>query len=127
MFFSTDCAVQDSLVANLLRLIKKMKPKAKPKKKKKKKKLIEASWDEREAEEEAKKSNRDINKQLFPALAMPNNPAVRVSAQPLLCLWPAWAGCFLVCLVGLVFFLGGGGDVVGMLSELVDWFSGLVT
>ncbi|XP_076460598.1 LOW QUALITY PROTEIN: ATP-dependent RNA helicase DHX8-like [Babylonia areolata] len=69
-----DAQFSDSLIANLLRLIKKMKPKSKPKKKKKSK---EATWDEREAEEENKKSNIDINKQLFPALAMPNDPKVR--------------------------------------------------
>ena len=71
------------MVANLLRLIKKMKPaksktKGKKKKDKGKKKTVESTWDEREAEEEAKKSNMDINKQLFPALAMPNDPKVRV-------------------------------------------------
>ena len=68
---------QDSLIANLLRLIKKMKPKSKQKPKGKAGKS-EPTWDEREAEEESKKSDRDINKQLFPALAMPNDPHIRV-------------------------------------------------
>ena len=71
--------VQESLIANLLRLIKKMKPKSKHKSKGKSAKS-EPTWDEREAEEESKKSDRDINKQLFPALAMPNNPNMRVCA-----------------------------------------------
>ena len=76
---------QDSLIANLLRLIKKMKPKSKQKPKGKAGKS-EPTWDEREAEEESKKSDRDINKQLFPALAMPNDPQIRVC---LLC----YTGC----------------------------------
>jgi hypothetical protein len=74
--------LQDSLIANLLRLIKKMRPEglsSKGKKKKGKKKAA-PTWDEREAEEEDKKSNNDINRQLFPALAMPDNPNVRVGS-----------------------------------------------
>jgi hypothetical protein len=47
-------------------------------KKKKGKKKAAPTWDEREAEEEDKKSNNYINRQLFPALAMPDNPNVRV-------------------------------------------------
>ena len=72
--------VQDSLIANLLRLIKKMKPKSKQKSKGQPGKS-ERTWDEREVEEESKKSDRDINKQLFPALAMPNDPHIRVCLQ----------------------------------------------
>lgn len=73
-----DAQFSESLIANLLRLIKKMKPDTgKGKGKGKKKKSAEPTWDEREAEEEMKKSNQDINRQLFPALALANNPKVR--------------------------------------------------
>nr|KAG5695240.1 hypothetical protein BaRGS_008068 [Batillaria attramentaria] len=69
-----DAQFSDSLIANLLRLIKKMKPKPKQATNGK---TTEQTWDEREKEEDDKKSNRDINKQLFPALAMANDPKVR--------------------------------------------------
>ncbi|KAK7109917.1 ATP-dependent RNA helicase DHX8-like isoform X1 [Littorina saxatilis] len=74
-----DALFSESLIANLLRLIKKMKPKSK--KKSKPGKSSDPTWDEREAEEEAKKSSRDINSQLFPALAMPDNPNVRTMLE----------------------------------------------
>ena len=61
---------QDSFAANLLRLIQKMRPN-KPKKKKKKKKGSQLETEEKTGEIEMKK-------QLFPGLAMPNNPDVRV-------------------------------------------------
>ncbi|KAK3108191.1 hypothetical protein FSP39_002888 [Pinctada imbricata] len=57
----------DSLVANLLRLIQKMKPKSKPTKKDKKS----------AAKENIDRKEEDLNRKLFPGLAMPNDPNVR--------------------------------------------------
>ena len=58
---------QDSLTANLLRLIQKMAPKPVKKKKKKKKERDESPGEDKE-----------LKKHLFPGLALPNDPKVRV-------------------------------------------------
>lgn len=63
---------QDSLVANLLRLIQKMKPKEKKEIKKE------------EVDSETVQSDIDIKKKLFPGLAMANDPKVRVSVNAVL-------------------------------------------
>ena len=69
------CMFQDSLTANLLRLIQKMKPKTEEKKKKKKKKKDKDK--EKENGEEDEKLT--IRKHMFPGLALPNDPNVKVS------------------------------------------------
>jgi len=67
---------QDSSIANLLRLIQKMKPKQK-----------EKSFEEAEREED-KKVDVDLNRKLFPGLALADDPNVRVSnGYRLLILW----------------------------------------
>lgn len=58
-------------MANLLRLIQKMKPKRKKKKKK--------QMDSFEAEDV--KDDRELKKKLFPALAMPDDPSIRVGGN----------------------------------------------
>ena len=73
--------MQDSFVANLLRLIEKMKPslvaaKEKKKSSSKKKKLVE--------KEIKTESDVAMKKALFPGLALPNNPCVRVRNAELL-------------------------------------------
>ena len=59
------CFLQDSLIANLLRLIQKMKPI--PKVKEKENIIAE------------QQSDIEIKKKLFPGLALPNDPSVRTS------------------------------------------------
>ena len=66
-----NCDLQDSFIANILRLIQKMKPK-KPKKNKKKKKK-EPEW-----EEDEKKDDQAMKRAMFPGLAMPNSATTRV-------------------------------------------------
>lgn len=61
--------IQDSLVANLLRLIQKMKPKPKAEVKLKK---------EEEIDNETLKSDIEIKKKLFPGLAIADDPKIRV-------------------------------------------------
>lgn len=61
--------IQDSLVANLLRLIQKMKPKPKAEVKPKK---------EEEIDNETLKSDIEIKKKLFPGLAIADDPKIRV-------------------------------------------------
>ena len=74
---------QDSLIANLLRLIQKMKPKTEKVKSKKKKKKKDKDPDESgggEWGEAADKLSEDIKlkQKMFPGLALPDNPAARV-------------------------------------------------
>ena len=75
---------QDSLIANLLRLIQKMKPKTEKVKSKKKKKKKDKDPDESggggEWGEAADKLSEDIKlkQKIFPGLALPDNPAARV-------------------------------------------------
>ena len=59
---------QDSLIANLLRLIQKMKPKPKVK--------------EKENIIAGQQSDIEIKKKLFPGLALPNDPSVRLMSTP---------------------------------------------
>ena len=76
---------QDSLTANLLRLIQKMKPKttdkSKSKKKKKKKEKAASGGGGGEWGEEADRESEDvkIKKKMFPGLAIPDDPSARVS------------------------------------------------
>ena len=56
------CISQDSLTANLLRLIQKMKPTGKPKVK------------EKENIVARQQSDLDIKKKMFPSLSLPNDP-----------------------------------------------------
>lgn len=67
--FSSFYQIQDSLVANLLRLIQKMKPKPKAEVKLKK---------EEEIDNETLKSDIEIKKKLFPGLAIADDPKIRV-------------------------------------------------
>uniref|UniRef100_A0A0B7B2H2 RNA helicase n=1 Tax=Arion vulgaris TaxID=1028688 RepID=A0A0B7B2H2_9EUPU len=60
-----DAQFSDSLIANLLRLIQKMKPKSHDK-----------TFEEVEKEED-KKADVDLNRKLFPGLALPNDPGIR--------------------------------------------------
>ncbi|CAD5117511.1 unnamed protein product [Dimorphilus gyrociliatus] len=62
----------DSFIANILRLIQKMRPPKEKKKKKEKKSSKKGS-----SKEEEKKSDLAIKAQLFPGLCMPNDPSVR--------------------------------------------------
>jgi hypothetical protein len=64
--------IQDSLVANLLRLIQKMKPKPKAEVKLKK---------EEEIDNETLKSDIEIKKKLFPGLAIADDPKIRVGGM----------------------------------------------
>ncbi|KAK3789393.1 hypothetical protein RRG08_005541 [Elysia crispata] len=60
-----DAAFADSLIANLLRLIQKMKPQKKAK-----------TFEETEQEED-KKADVEMKKKMLPGLALPNDPKVR--------------------------------------------------
>ena len=68
-------------MANLLRLIQKMKPKYLPGEKKKKKKNKEKDFDKVEIKEEPpdEKNDIELKRQLYPGLAIPDNPNVAVS------------------------------------------------
>ncbi|ESO82464.1 hypothetical protein LOTGIDRAFT_134557 [Lottia gigantea] len=65
-----DAEFSDSLVANLLRLINKMKPK--PRKSDENEKSFE------ETEKELDTEDVKLKRKMFPGLALPNNPEVRV-------------------------------------------------
>ena len=61
------CVLQDSFMANLLRLIQKMRPRKKAIKK-----------DENDTDIKKDKSDVEMKKCLFPGLALPNDPTNRV-------------------------------------------------
>ena len=63
------CVLQDSFMANLLRLIQKMRPRKKAIKK-----------DENDTDIKKDKSDVEMKKCLFPGLALPNDPTNRVCA-----------------------------------------------
>lgn len=84
--FSSFYQIQDSLVANLLRLIQKMKPKPKAEVKLKK---------EEEIDKETLKSDIEIKKKLFPGLAIADDPKIRVG----------WMCLFILNRISVWFFL----------------------
>ena len=81
--------LQESFVANLLRLIQKMKPQIKEKKAKKKKKKKDKGEKSGYEEEVVKEEKPDVElqKRLYPGLAIPDDPNVRVSGWYLRLEW----------------------------------------